>query len=164
MDMFGKNYLKPIDTSLPTTYGNFYNYADHMFDRMNRIFDIMNGSLIPTTEDGTTMETKAVGFRPPMSVEDEGENLVVKVDLPGLKKDDIQVSLTKSELTVSGERKKVIKDKSYTEATYGSFCRSVKLPVEIDSNGVSADYTDGVLRLVMKKAQPSPKSISVNIK
>jgi HSP20 family protein len=80
---------------------------------------------------------------------EEGDDVVVRAELPGLKKEEIEVSVTDDILTIAGEkkRKEKIDRKDYysLECSAGAFSRSVRLPAEVESEKAKASFTDGVL-------------------
>jgi HSP20 family protein len=100
--------------------------------------------------------------------EDKGD-LVMKADMPGLKKEDVEIKLTDHVLTVSGERKKeekVEKGKYFRhERLYGSFLRRFELPYDIDTSRVSAHMEHGVLEIRLpktKEAEAKSRSIPIS--
>lgn len=105
---------------------------------------------------------------PAVDVYEEGDDLVVKAELPGLTKDQIEVTLADKTLTIKGEktRSEEVKDKDYfrSERTFGSFTRTITLPVEVQPDAASATLKDGVLEIRLPKtAEPGkrPKKIEV---
>ena len=95
--------------------------------------------------------------------------VVVKTPIPGVKAEDIQVSVTGDTLTIRAEGKveQEIKRESYLrqERRYGACCRSVTLPDGLQTDKAEADYSDGVLTLVFPKAEEvKPKTIKVTTK
>lgn len=97
------------------------------------------------------------------------DSLVVKAAVPGVKADDLDITITGDVLNIKGEtkREEETKEENYhrREFRYGSFCRSVRLPVEVDVNQADAVFKDGILTLTLPKPQErKPKSISVKIK
>ena len=105
---------------------------------------------------------------PSLDVVDEKNHLLVKVDLPGLTKNDINVSVEDKYLTIRGEKRedKHIKQDDFlrTERYYGRFSRSLHLPAHVDSNKTKATFKDGVLELRLpKKEEFKSKRIEVNI-
>jgi len=97
------------------------------------------------------------------------ENIVVKASIPGVNPEDIDVSISGDVLTIKGEVKeeKEVKEENYIrrERRYGSFCRSVALPVQVDANKAKAEYENGVLTLTLPKAEAvKPKVIKVKAK
>lgn len=105
---------------------------------------------------------------PVLDVYEEKDEVVVKAELPGLSKDEIEVNLTGSMLTLKGEKKKEeeIKEKDYyrSERSYGAFTRSVELPSEVKTDQVRATFKDGVLEIRAPKTEEAKKkSVSVKI-
>jgi HSP20 family protein len=99
--------------------------------------------------------------------EDQNE-IVVKAELPGMTKDDIQISLNDNILTIRGEKKKEEEDqgKDYyrSERVYGAFVRSLALPAEINQDKVRATFRNGVLEIRLPKSeQAKKKEIKVNV-
>ena len=94
---------------------------------------------------------------PSMDIFTEGDNVVVKTELPGMKKEDIDVILTEDTITISGEKEKEekVEKKDYHrfERSYGSFRRSFSLPVEVDPEKASAKFKGGVLEIRIPKTE-----------
>ncbi|MEK7748776.1 MAG: Hsp20/alpha crystallin family protein, partial [Bacteroidota bacterium] len=93
---------------------------------------------------------------------------LVKVELPGVEKDDVKITLENNILTIRGEKKeaKDIKQENYhrVERSYGSFLRSFKLPTSVKSDKVDAIYKDGILSVTLPKAEEAkPKQIEVKV-
>ena len=107
-------------------------------------------------------------WSPAVDVYDNKDNLVIKADLPGIKQNEINVSVEDDILTIKGEKKKeteVKEDNFYRlERAYGSFERSFTLPTNVDASKIKAAYKDGVLELTLpKKEETKPKQIKVDI-
>jgi HSP20 family protein len=107
-------------------------------------------------------------WTPAIDVHDSRDNLVVRADLPGLKKDDIEVSIQDETLIIRGEKREESERKEKgvvrTERLYGSFHRAVTLPVAVDENRVKAQYKNGVLELTLpKKEEAKPKQIKIDV-
>jgi len=98
---------------------------------------------------------------PSMDIFTEGDDVVVKTELPGMKKEDIDISLTKDTITISGEKKKEekVEKKDYysLERSYGSFKRSFSLPAEVQTEKASAKFKDGVLEIRIPKTEEVKK-------
>jgi len=103
-------------------------------------------------------------FIPAMDLYDHTDQLVARVDLPGIKKDEIEISVIGDTLTLRGEKKAEESDgRSHSERIYGSFSRSVTLPTGVDPDRVTATYRDGVLEIVLPKRQEAkPRQIAIN--
>ena len=108
-------------------------------------------------------------WAPTVDIEENRDNFTIKAELPGVKKEDVSVSLEDSVLTIRGQKKyeKEEKDKKHhlVECSYGSFVRSFTLPANIKSDKIDANYKDGILSLTVPKAEESkPKQIEVKVK
>jgi HSP20 family protein len=113
-------------------------------------------------------EAIGTNFVPPVDVYEDSNGLTLKMEVPGIDEKDIDVRIENNVLTVHGERKfeKEEKEENFqrVERRYGSFTRSFTLPNTVDTEGVSADYDKGVLRIHLnKRAEAKPKQIKVNI-
>ena len=105
---------------------------------------------------------------PNIEMYDRKSEIVVKAELPGVCKDNIDLTITKDSLTLKGEVKKEeeIKEEDYyaCERSYGSFTRTVALPVEVDSEKAKASFKNGVLEIVLpKKEEAKPKEIKIDV-
>lgn len=108
------------------------------------------------------------GWAPPMDLIENAENLVATVEIPGLKKEDIQVRVEDGVLSISGERKRDEKSQKAeahrTERFYGKFHRAICLPKPVKVDAVKAAYRDGVLTVTMPKTEEAkPKQIEVRM-
>ena len=106
--------------------------------------------------------------RPPVvDVFEEKEDIVVKAELPGMDKDNIEVNLTDHTLTIKGEKKKEeeVKKENYyrAERSYGSFLRTLQLPTEVKSDAVKAAFKNGILEIRMPKTEEA-KSKEIKVK
>ena len=110
---------------------------------------------------------KEGGWMPNIDVSENDKEIVVRAELPGMDKKDIDISLTDGILTIKGEKKTETKEENehyhLTERRYGSFCRTLKMPEEVVIKKVDATYKDGILRVTCPKAEKAaPKKITVN--
>ena len=105
-------------------------------------------------------------WSPALDLYQNNDNVVAVVELPGMRREDIEISLHDGTLTISGERKhgSVNGDKAErTERYIGTFRRSITLPARVDGNKVSATYRDGILTVTLPKAEEAkPKQIPVS--
>ena len=96
-------------------------------------------------------------YTPRVDVTEDNDNLYVEADIPGVDKKDVKVSVVGDVLTISGEKKKESMDenKNYyrIERTSGSFSRSFTLPSEIQNDKISAEFTNGVLKITLPKSE-----------
>ncbi len=108
-------------------------------------------------------------FRPDLEVREEKDRFVVHADLPGMKKEDLSISVEGTYLTLRGERKEETESKEkgyrYSERFFGTFSRTIELPTEIDAQKVKAAYKDGVLEIQLPKSESAkPKQIDIEVK
>jgi HSP20 family protein len=108
------------------------------------------------------------GSAPALDVSENKDNFVVTVELPGMKKEDIDVSLHDGSLSISGERKRDEKWKgaevSRSERFFGRFQRTVALPTPVAADKIKGQYKDGVLTVTLPKAEEAkPKQIDVQV-
>ncbi len=129
-------------------------------EAMDRLFDDAFTNPV-RLHDGNSM--------PAIDLYQTNDNVVVKAALPGLKAEDVQISISGDVLTLKGEFRQdnEIKEASYTlkEQRYGSFERSVLLPSEVQSDKAKAAFENGVLTISLPKAeQVRPKTIAIKAK
>jgi HSP20 family protein len=107
------------------------------------------------------------GWTPAMDLYQTNDDIVAMVELPGMRKEDIEISLHDGMLTISGERKEEKADgekAARTERFVGKFRRSISLPTRVDLNKANATYRDGILTVTLPKAEEAkPKQIQVNV-
>jgi HSP20 family protein len=130
-----------------------------MRDDMDRLFDVFFGAQPQAIEEL---------WRPAIDIEENNGNLMVRAEIPGMKKEDIKVSVKEDMLTISGERKRENETKEKTfhriERSYGQFRRMIRLPAMVDADKVKATYKDGVLNVTLPKPESmKPKQIDVEI-
>ena len=116
----------------------------------------------------STAFAEGTKWTPEIDVFEKDNRLVTKVDLPGLKKEDVKVEVTDGHLAISGERKSEVeerKDQFYRcEREYGSFYRAVPLPEGVKLEDVKATFADGVLEVSIPlpvKAEPAVRKVEV---
>lgn len=130
---------------------------------VNRLFDFS----LSRREDKETGLLEGM-WTPAVDIFDSKDNILVRADLPGLKKEDIDISVRDNVLTIKGEKKqeKEVKEKEYvrTERFYGSFHSAMSLPAGVDESKVTAAYKNGVLEITLpKKEEAKPKQIKVDV-
>lgn len=108
------------------------------------------------------------GWTPAIDVFEDKDNFYVHVELPGMKKEEIELTLHEGSLSISGERKGANKseeaDVYRAERFFGRFQRTVSLPAQVAADKVKAQYKDGVLTVTLPKAEEAkPKQIDVSV-
>ncbi len=127
---------------------------------MERVFDSMLGRYPRERVEGL--------WAPLVDVEETKDNIIARIELPGMKKEDIKVTLMNNMLTISGERKHEAEEKGKTyyriERAYGRFQRTIELPTDVMSDKAKATYKDGILELVIPKSEKAKeKEIAIEV-
>ena len=144
-----------------TTWSPF-NQLSTLRDEMNRLFDI-------SLPGFGGREDRLLGvWSPALDVFQDKDHVFVKCELPGMKKEDIEISLHENTLTIAGERKQeqeVKEGDGYrSERFFGQFHRSLTLPVPVRTDNVKAQYKEGILTVTLAKAEEAkPKQIEVQV-
>jgi HSP20 family protein len=134
-----------------------------MQNRMNQEFDrlLRNpfGALTNFEDTFRPLERELGALTPAMDVKDCGDTLCVQCELPGMRKEDVNVELRNNQLTISGQRDNTWKSEGENwvsqERRFGSFCRSIPLPEGCKPEDISAQFNDGLLELRVVKPQPT---------
>ncbi len=137
--------------------GEFLNMQkdiDRMFDRFRMNVPDDNGNY---------------GLTPSVDIIENDDDFTVHVELPGVEKKDVKITVADGILTLKGEKKHSYEDKTdrfqRVERSFGSFERSFTLPTTVKSEGIEASYTNGILTISIPKAeQAKAKEIEVNVK
>ncbi len=112
-------------------------------------------------------EGPLTGWAPALDVHEDKNNFNIRLELPGMKREDIEVSLQDGALIISGERKEEQVSEETTvhrqERYFGKFSRVLTLPTAVSGDKVKAQYKDGILNVTLPKAEEAkPKSITVS--
>jgi HSP20 family protein len=132
-------------------------------DEIDRLFEAPLSSLTELSQPFSG------GWVPAVDVYEDKDSYVVKMELPGMKKEGIDISLHDGVLSISGERKSEEKHEDgetyRSERFFGRFQRSITLPASVDGAKVNAGYKDGILTITLPKAEEAkPKQITINEK
>jgi HSP20 family protein len=106
---------------------------------------------------------------PALDVIERDHEYVVRTDMPGVKKDDIDITVENGVLTLSGETKSDTQEKEgdrviRQERRYGKYVRSLRLGTQVDARNIKANFKDGVLEVVLPKAEEvKPKKVSIDV-
>jgi HSP20 family protein len=130
--------------------------------RLNSIFNDFAGSV------GSDFGSPNASFVPAVDVYEDAEKLVLKLEIPGVKTEDLDIRLENQTLVIKGERKFEHTEKAENfhriERRFGSFVRSFTLPQTVDTEGVTASSDAGVLTISLtKRAEAQPKQIKVQM-
>jgi HSP20 family protein len=138
-----------------------FNHLSELRSQINRLMEN------PLTEFAGNSEF-FTGWVPPLDVYEDKDNILVKVEVPGLKKEQIDISLHDGVITISGERKLEEKNQDGTmhrsERYCGRFHRTVTLPKPVANDRVKATYKDGILTVTLPKTEEAkPRQIEVSV-
>jgi HSP20 family protein len=142
------------------TWPGFGRLSD-LRDEIDRLFES------PLTELARTSQLLS-GWTPALDVYEDKDNFIVKAELPGMKKEAIEVSLHDGTLSISGERQSEVKHEDAevyrAERFFGRFQRTVALPTAVAADKVKAAYKDGILTITLPKTEEAkPKQIDVSV-
>ena len=135
----------------------------------NRLNSIFNDFARPQGEFDQATESLATGnFLPAVDVYEDAQKVVLKLEVPGIRREDLDIRVEGRTLTVKGERKFETEEKEENfhriERRYGSFVRSFTLPATVNTDEVAASSADGLLTISLaKKPEAKPKQIPVQI-
>lgn len=124
---------------------------------INRLFDQF------FNDDDFLLPMKVGSWRTgPLALWEDENNVHVEADMPGLKQEDLEVTVHGSELMIRGERRSEQKKNGYDTRSYGRFEQRITLPMEVDADRVDARLIDGVLKLSFPKSEAAkPKRIAI---
>lgn len=133
----------------------FYRH-NHMMDQLRKMFE------------ETRQGDYEISTWPLTNIFDNGENLILTAQIPGIKKEDLEINIVKDVLTLSGERKIEYPQDVHIhrrERSNVRFSRSYNLPYRVDASKVDAELADGVLKVILPKhPEEQPKRISITAK
>ena len=136
---------------------------EEVSNRLNRVF-----GRSPFRPGSDRELLTAADWMPSADVSETDTAYLIKAEIPGVKKEDVKVTLQDGMLTIQGERKmeKEEKDEKFhrIERSYGSFVRSFSLPDDVEESAVQAEFKDGLLNVTLKKsAKPKSKAVNVQV-
>ncbi|MEM5789690.1 MAG: Hsp20/alpha crystallin family protein [Syntrophobacteraceae bacterium] len=143
----------------PNWLNDFPNVLDD-FERARRQMDRLVSAFT-----GSGAGPIVSGVFPPLTIREDGDKMCVEAEIPGIKPEDIQISVHGKTLTLSGERKAEENDDANyhrRERKWGSFSKAITLPDQVNSEGVMAECKNGVLKIVLPRAEHAkPKKIEI---
>jgi HSP20 family protein len=139
--------------------------AREMFSLQNKMNDFFNDFFFPL-DAGETVG-RSWGWNPKVDIYEEADHIVLKAELPGVDKKDIEIDVKNGVLTLKGERsvENEVKEENYyrKERSFGRFERCFKLEGDVDADKIAADYKDGILKVSIPKPEEiKPKQITVH--
>jgi HSP20 family protein len=134
---------------------------------IDRLFEAFFGRRWPTLGTGMERVIESSAFGPNVDIVDRDDDVLVRAELPGFKKDDIDVSVSGNTLTLKGETESEEHEEKgeyyWREISRGSFLRTIELPAEVDDSKARASMKDGMLELLLPKREKSRRrSITIS--
>ncbi|MDR3628193.1 MAG: Hsp20/alpha crystallin family protein [Ignavibacteriaceae bacterium] len=134
---------------------------------MNKFFNSF-GSRFGLMDTANNDEYENAVWAPLTDISEDKDNYIIKLDLPGVSKEDVKISYLDGQLSISGERKQEKETKELkfhrVERTYGRYVRSFTLPGVIKEDKIDAEFKNGQLQITVPKAEEAkPKEISIKI-
>jgi HSP20 family protein len=137
--------------------------ASSLERQISRFFDQALGNL-----DWQSPDSVAAAWAPPVDVFEQPDAIRIVAEVPGVKPEDVKISLENNVLTIHGTKQQVAEERAERvhryERTYGAFERRFTLPATVDANGIKASYEHGVLTVTLPKVeQAKPRQIAVQV-
>jgi HSP20 family protein len=135
-----------------------FSEMESLRDRMDRMFDELAG----------LNRQSSTAWVPAIELQDREEYLVLRAEIPGVEAKDLDIQVAREAVAISGEHRYENKTQEQgffrTELRYGSFQRTIPLPVAVENNQVQAEFKDGILKLTLPKAQEARhKVVKINL-
>jgi len=145
-----------------TAYWNPFRQLNSLREEIDRLFES------PLTDLSYNTQPLLSGWSPAVDVQEDADHYYVHAEIPGMNKNEIEISLHNGALTISGERKEFKRQEKAevcrSERFLGKFQRTFTLPVPVQGDKVKANYADGILTVTLPKAEEAkPKHIQVNV-
>jgi len=141
--------------------GNPFEIMQRMSDEMDRLFEDLGFGRSRLLRSAYGGASPAPTWSPRIEAFQDGDRFIVRADLPGVKKDDLEVNLTDDAVTIQGERQQEERDERQgyyrSERSYGSFYRAIPLPEGVIADSCHANFKDGVLEITL---QAPPHEVS----
>lgn len=133
-----------------------FNEIDTLQREFNQLFDQF---ITPTVRDNS----RGLAFVPPAELSEMEDGYELRLEVPGMDAKDIEIEVTAEAISISGDRKSETKTeengKTRTEFRYGQFRRVIPLPGRIDNSAVKAEYKDGILNVMLPKAEEEKNKV-----
>ena len=135
-------------------------------DPFERLFSLQRALEAALASDWLGESTAGMGAFPPINVFQQGHDFVAVVELPGVNKNDLEIQAKENAIRIAGKKAVNYEDRvslHRRERISGDFDRTLRVPVQVDPNGIKAEYRDGVLALFVPRAESDkPRAIKIN--
>ena len=151
-----------VDRYYQTRAWEPFQEMNRMQQTINRLF---NDSFFRGGYGLTAVPQNSLFYEPDIDIQETGDNYIIKVDMPGMKKENISVTVKNNYLTIEGERSTETEEQSENERffrverSFGTFQRTIPLPGEVDDTALMADYKKGVLTIILPKIVPDGEGV-----
>ena len=137
-----------------------------VFSLSNRLSRLLNDGL--GTLDWQFRDSESASWMPPVDIFEEADGIRITAEIPGVKPEDVKISLENNVLTIHGTKQQVAQEHAERvhryERAYGEFDRSFTLPATVDANAIKASYEHGVLTVTLPKVEKAkPRQIEVQV-
>lgn len=132
-------------------------------DRMNRLFEDATQRRTQTAT-GAGDEFERADWTPAADIYETESGYLIAMDLPGIKREELQIDIDDNRLIVKGTRQVEESKQFRTERPHGKFLRAFSVPASVDQAKIGAEYKDGVLQVRLpRRSEPNPKKIDIKI-
>jgi len=144
---------------------DLWSEMDNMFDNFRSQFDSLFWPWGTRSEPVTTMTQRRT---PPMDIADMGDRYEMRLEMPGIPKDNINIEVTPNTIEISAEHKESKEEKNKNwlrrERSNMSYYRALELPEELKTDNVDAEFNDGILTVKLPKVEPKPEHTPKKVK
>lgn len=138
-----------------------YYLEDYMQDIKDEMENLFRGTFEEMLPVEKIAERRELVYRPPVELCENNGNYELKAQLPGIKKEDIEVEIYEDSINIKAEKKEKHEEEKEnvfrSEFRYGKFIRHIPLPSEVESNEAKAEFKDGVLKITVPKSKKEEK-------
>src|SRR3954453_19808147 len=134
------------------------------FDPLDVLLNLQRALDAQTGSGWLQNQTASPGPFPPINVFQQGDDILAIIELPGVEKKDLQIQAKENTIRISGRKAVNYPEGSVhrRERVFGEFDRTLSLPIQLDPNGIKAEYRDGVLALLLPRIQSEkPRTIKI---
>jgi HSP20 family protein len=139
--------------------------ATHYADPFDALFALQRALENRRSSDWLGNTTAGTGSYPPINVFQQGDDLVAVIELPGVNRDDLNIQAKDNTIRIAGRKSVDYPNKVSVhrrERLWGSFDRTLSMPMQIDPDGIKAEYNDGILALFIPRAESDkPRTIQI---
>lgn len=153
----------------PLSWKRFRNEGSDMLSDLNRQINDLFDDVFDFGSDDRNEETRLRGRRanaPVMEIVEDDERYSISAEMPGVKPEDVELTVNDGMLTLTGEKKRTHEDtqSGWSERSYGIYQRNLQLPQDIDEDAIEADFRDGVVNIALPRVAKKAKGRRIELK